>query len=75
MSKTIDELNKFNKRCKEEYIKKVERHKNIKKNYILKQKVKDKIEEVHNMKFEDERLNSATIDFAVHKFKELLEEK
>lgn len=39
------------------------------------QKVKDKIEEVHNMKFEDERLNSATIDFAVHKFEELLEDK
>lgn len=39
------------------------------------QKVKDKIEEVHNMKFKDERLNSATIDFAVYKFKELLEEK
>ena len=39
------------------------------------QKVKDKIEEVKNMKFEDERLNSATIDFATHKFKELLEEK
>ena len=44
-------------------------------NYIPKQKVKDKIEEVHNMKFEDERLNSATIDFAVHKFEELLEDK
>lgn len=45
------------------------------KNSIPKQKVKDKIEEVHNMKFEDERLNSATIDFAVHKFEELLEDK
>lgn len=43
--------------------------------FIPKQKVKDKIEEVHNMKFEDERLNSATIDFAVHKFEELLEDK
>ena len=42
---------------------------------IPKQKVKDKIEEVHNMKFEDERLNSVTIDFAVHKFEELLEDK
>lgn len=44
-------------------------------NSIPKQKVKDKIEEVHNMKFEDERLNSVTIDFAVHKFEELLEDK
>lgn len=44
-------------------------------NSISKQKIKDKIEEVHNMKFEDERLNSATIDFAVHKFEELLEDK
>lgn len=43
--------------------------------YIPVQKVKKKIEEVHNMKFEDERLNSATIDFAVHKFEELLEDK
>ncbi len=25
------------------------------------------------MKFEDDRLNGATIDFAVHKFEELLE--
>ena len=48
---------------------------NQKKYFINKQKVKDKIEEVHNMKFEDERLNSATIDFAVHKFEELLEGK
>lgn len=48
MSKTLDELNKFNKRCKKEYMKKVERHENIKKNYISKQKVKDKIEELKN---------------------------
>ena len=47
----------------------------LKDNSIPVQKVKDKIEEVHNMKFEDERLNSATIDFAVHKFEELLEDK
>ena len=42
-------------------------------NGIAKEKVKDKIEEVHNMKFKDDRLNGATIDFAVHKFEELLE--
>ena len=45
----------------------------VDKNYIPKQVVIDKIEEVHNMKFKDERLNGATIDFAVHKFEELLE--
>lgn len=44
-------------------------------NSILKQKIKDKIEEVHNMKFKDERLDCATIDFAVHKFEEILEDK
>lgn len=42
-------------------------------NSIAKEKVKDKIEEVHNMKFKDDRLNGATIDFVVHKFQELLE--
>lgn len=47
----------------------------IKENYIPVQKVKDKIEEVYNMKFKDKRLDCATIDFAVYKFKELLEEK
>ena len=40
---------------------------------ISKQVIIDKIKEVHNMKFEDDRLNGATIDFAVHKFEELLE--
>ena len=47
----------------------------LKENSIPVQKVKDKIEEIHNMKFEDERLNGATIDFVVHKFKEILEDK
>lgn len=32
-----------------------------------------KIEEVHNMKFKDDRLNGATIDFVAHKIQELLE--
>ena len=41
-------------------------------NSIPKQVVIDKIEEVHSMKFKDDRLDSATIDFAVHKFGELL---
>lgn len=37
-------------------------------------KVKDKIEEIRKMKFEDYRLNGATIDFVIMKLKELIEE-
>ena len=51
MSKSLDELNKFNERCKEEYIRKVERHKNIKKNFIPKQKVKDVLQNNRNELF------------------------
>lgn len=46
MSKTLDELNEFNERCREKYMKKVEGYENNKKDYVPKQKVKDKIEEV-----------------------------
>lgn len=42
-------------------------------NSISRKAIIDKIVEVHNMKFRDDRLDSATIDFAVHKFEELLE--
>lgn len=48
---------------------------NIEKDFIPVQKVKDKIEEVRKMKFRDYSLNSATIDFAIMKFRELLEKE
>lgn len=44
-------------------------------NSISKEVIKEKIEEVRKMKFEDERLNGATIDFAACKFEEILEGK
>ena len=48
---------------------------NIEKDFIPVQKVKDKIEEVRKMKFRDYSLNGATIDFAIMKFRELLEKE
>ena len=48
---------------------------NIEKDFIPIQEVKDKIEEVRNMKFRDYSLNGTTIDFAIIKFKELLERR
>lgn len=41
MSKTLDELNEFNERCREKYMKKVEGYENDKKDYVPRQKVKD----------------------------------
>lgn len=43
--------------------------------YVSKDKIRAKLEEVRNMKFEDSRHDFATIDFAVMKFKELLKEE
>lgn len=41
MSKTLDELNEFNERCREKYMKRVEGYGNDKKDYVARQKVKD----------------------------------
>ena len=65
---------------KEEYTKArmgdiIEQYYTANEDCISKQKIKDKIEEVRRMKFEDYSLNGATIDFAIMKFKELLERR
>lgn len=65
LEKENADLKKYNKTVSDRIVE-------YKKNSIPKQVVIDKIEEVHNMKFKDDRLNGATIDFAVHKFEELL---
>lgn len=46
MSKKLDELNEFNKRCKEKYIEKEEKHENIKKQYISKQKIESRLKKL-----------------------------
>jgi methionine aminopeptidase len=44
-------------------------------NCISKSAMKETIEEIKKMKFNDPRLNGATIDLIIYRFKELLEDK
>lgn len=43
--------------------------------YVNKDKIKTKIDEINSLKYSDERLDRATIDFIINKFYRLLEEE
>lgn len=80
MSKVLNELNKFNERCKVEYMKKVETHEKIKKNYISKQKVKEELERAEKENEPYEKYNKESRAYWINEgkislAKKLLEEK
>lgn len=77
MSKTLNELNKFNERCKEKYIKKLKDYENIKKDYVSKQKIKERIKELKLSGGSDGKDNIENLarELAIEILEELLEDK